>query len=233
MTAADDDNAHSLRRARTPVVAEVGVPPSKSIVNRALVCAALAEGTSEIVGVAPGDDTAAMISCLRRLGAHIGLHGDGASQIGDVVGTGGELTPGPLQLDAALAGTTSRFVTALCALGTGEYTVDGAPPLRGRPMGPLHDALTALGASVVSLDAPGHLPVTVAGPLRRADAVVMPGDVSSQYVTALMLIAPYVPGGLKLWLSSGLVVILDARAAALDLFLDLLAGGHGRVAAWA
>lgn len=205
MTAADDDNAHSLRRARTPVVAEVGVPPSKSIVNRALVCAALAEGTSEIVGVAPGDDTAAMISCLRRLGAHIALHDDGASQIGDVVGTGGELTPGPLQLDAALAGTTSRFVTALCALGTGEYTVDGAPPLRGRPMGPLHDALTALGASVVSLGAPGHLPVTVEGPLRRADAVVMPGDVSSQYVTALMLIAPYVPGGLKLWLSSGLV----------------------------
>jgi 3-phosphoshikimate 1-carboxyvinyltransferase len=72
-------------------------------------------------------------------------------------------------------------------------------------MGPLHDALGALGATVTSSETAGHLPVTVSGPLRRADAVVMPGDVSSQYVTALMLIAPYIPGGLKLWLSSGLV----------------------------
>jgi 3-phosphoshikimate 1-carboxyvinyltransferase len=122
-----------------------------------------------------------------------------------VAGTGAELAPGPLRLDAGLAGTTSRFLTALCTLGSGEYTIDGAPPLRARPMGPLHDALTALGASVEPGESAGHLPVTVAGPLRRADAVVMPGDVSSQYVTALMLIAPYVPGGLKLWLSSGLV----------------------------
>jgi 3-phosphoshikimate 1-carboxyvinyltransferase len=72
-------------------------------------------------------------------------------------------------------------------------------------MGPLHDALTALGATVRVAETEGHLPVTVAGPLRRADAVMMPGDVSSQYATALMLIAPYVPGGLKLWFSSGLV----------------------------
>ena len=72
-------------------------------------------------------------------------------------------------------------------------------------MGPLHDSLGALGATVTAGETAGHLPVTVAGPLRRADAVVMPGDVSSQYVTALMLIAPYIPGGLKLWLSSGLV----------------------------
>ena len=62
-------------------------------------------------------------------------------------------------------------------------------------MGPLHDSLAALGASVEPGERPGHLPVSVSGPLRRADAVVMPGDVSSQYVTAMMLIAPYVPGG--------------------------------------
>jgi 3-phosphoshikimate 1-carboxyvinyltransferase len=72
-------------------------------------------------------------------------------------------------------------------------------------MGPLHDSLAALGARVTPGETAGHLPVTVEGPLRRADAVVMPGDVSSQYITAMMLIAPYVPGGLKLWLSSGLV----------------------------
>mgnify|MGYP000002170294 CR=1 FL=1 len=194
-----------VRRADGPVIAQVAVPPSKSIVNRALVCAALADGTSEIVGVAPGDDTAAMIDCLQRLGCGIGVRIDGVHRIADVIGTGAVLTRGPLRLEAGLAGTTSRFVTALCALGVGEYTVDGAPPLRARPMGPLHDALGALGATVVHGETVGHLPVTVSGPLQRADAVVMPGDVSSQYVTALMLIAPYIPGGLKLWLSSGLV----------------------------
>jgi 3-phosphoshikimate 1-carboxyvinyltransferase len=196
---------YRVQRADGPVIAEVMVPPSKSIANRALVCASLAEGTSEIRGVAPGDDTTAMLDCLQRLGCGIGLRHDGAHLVADVIGTAGELTPGPLRLEAGLAGTTSRFVTALCTLGVGEYTIDGAPPLRGRPMGPLHDSLGALGATIVPGETAGHLPVTVSGPLRRADAVVMPGDISSQYVTALMLIAPYIPGGLKLWLSSGLV----------------------------
>jgi len=197
--------AYLVRRADGPVIAQVSVPPSKSIVNRALVCAALADGTSEIAGVAPGDDTTAMIDCLQQLGCGIGVRRDGERRIADVIGTGAELTPGPMRLDAGLAGTTSRFITALCALGDGEYTVDGAPPLRARPMGPLHDSLAALGATVVPGESVGSLPVTISGPLRRADAVVMPGNVSSQYVTALMLIAPYIPGGLKLWLSSGLV----------------------------
>lgn len=193
-----------IQRADGPVVADVHVPPSKSIANRALICAALADGASEIVGIAPGDDTSAMITCLQQLGAGIGLR-PGDAQTADVAGTGGVLAPGPMTLDAGLAGTTSRFVTALAALGAGGYTIDGRPPLRTRPMGPLHDSLAALGASVEPGEQPGHLPVTVSGPLRHADAVVMPGDVSSQYISAMMLIGPYVPGGLKLWLSSGLV----------------------------
>jgi len=194
-----------VRRADGPVIAEVAVPPSKSIVNRALICAALADGTSEINGVAPGDDTAAMIECLQQLGCGIGLRVEAGERIADVAGTAGMLAPGPMTLNAGLAGTTSRFVTALAALGAGEYTIDGAPPLRTRPMGPLHDSLAALGARVEPGETAGHLPVTVSGPLRRADAVVIPGDVSSQYITAMMLIGPYVPGGLKLWLSSGVV----------------------------
>jgi 3-phosphoshikimate 1-carboxyvinyltransferase len=72
-------------------------------------------------------------------------------------------------------------------------------------MGALHDSLVALGARVEPGEAWGSLPVTVSGPLRGADAVVMPGNVSSQYVTALMLVGPYVPGGLRLGLSSELV----------------------------
>ena len=200
-----NDEVARMRPAAGPIVADAVVPPSKSIVNRALICAALAAGTSEVHGVAPGDDTAAMIAGLEQLGCGIGLRVEAGHRIADVAGTGGVLAPGPMRLDAGLAGTTSRFLTALCTLGDGEYTIDGAPPLRGRPMGPLHDALGALGASVAAAEVDGHLPVTVSGPLRRADAIMMPGDVTSQFATALMLIAPYIPGGLKLWFTSGLV----------------------------
>ncbi len=224
------DQVHRVRRADAPVIADVAVPPSKSIANRALICAALAEGTSEVVGIAPGDDTRAMIACLQQLGAGIGERVDDGLLVADVAGTGGELTPGPMRLETGLAGTTSRFLTAVAALGTGEYTIDGLPPLRARPMGPLHDSLVALGATVTPAEIEGHLPVTVAGPLRTADAVVMPGDVSSQYVTAMMLIGPYVPGGLKLWLSTGLVSrpYLEITRAVMDAFGVLGVEVHAR-----
>lgn len=183
-----------------PLSADVHVPGSKSVANRALVCAALAEGTSELTGIAPGDDTAAMLDCLAVLGAGIAPAGDDAVT---VVGTGGRLAPGPRVLPARLAGTTSRFVTAVAALGRGPYTVDGLPPLRTRPMTPLHDALRALGASVTPGERWGHLPVTVAGPLDASSGrVAVRGDVSSQYITALMLIGPLLPHGLRIELTT-------------------------------
>ncbi len=194
-----------VRRADGPVVADVVVPPSKSIANRALICAALAAGESEIVGLAPGDDTNAMIDCLAALAIPVGVEDTDGMLTARVIGTGGSFPVGPIHLDTRLAGTTSRFITAVAALGPGPYTIDGEPPLRSRPMGPLHDSLHSLGARVEPGEEWGHLPVTVSGPLGGADAIVMPGDVSSQYVTALMLIAPMIRGGLSLGLSTALV----------------------------
>ncbi len=112
--------------------------------------------------------------------------------------------PGPRVLPTRLAGTTSRFVTALAALGVGPYVVDGSPPLRARPMAPLHDALAALGATLAG-ERVGHLPVTVSGPLRANERLEVRGDISSQFLTALMLIGPYVPGGLHITISTPLV----------------------------
>ena len=197
--------SHRVRRADGPVIADVVVPPSKSIANRALICAALADGESEITGVAPGDDTSAMLDCLDRLGIPVAVSKRDGNLVGAVVGSAGNLPAGPITLPTRLAGTTSRFITALAAIGPGPYLVDGDPPLRSRPMGPLHNSLIALGATLEPGDRPGHLPVTVSGPLRGADAVVMPGDVSSQYVSALMLVAPYIRRGLRLGLSTSLV----------------------------
>jgi len=198
-------DAIRIRRSDGPVIAEVTVPPSKSISNRALICAALADGESDIVGVAPGDDTVAMVDCLDQLGIPIGLTVDDGRSVARVAGCSGALGPGPVTLNTRLAGTTSRFITAVAALGEGPYLIDGEPPLRERPMGPLHDSLRALGADVEPREAWGQLPVTVSGPIGGADAIVMPGDVSSQYVTALMLIAPLIPRGLWLGLSTELV----------------------------
>ncbi|MET0578285.1 MAG: 3-phosphoshikimate 1-carboxyvinyltransferase [Ilumatobacteraceae bacterium] len=190
-----------MATATGPLDAVVTVPGSKSIANRALVCAALADGDSRLRGVPGGDDTVAMVRCLQALGVGVSLEADDAV----VAGSGGRLADGPIDLDAALAGTTSRFVTALAALATGPVTVDGAPPLRRRPMGPLHDALTALGVGVRADDGAGRLPVTITGPLTRGGTVTVPGDISSQYLTALMLIGPRLEGGLHVRLSTTLV----------------------------
>jgi len=197
--------SHRVRRADGPVIADVVVPPSKSIANRALICAALADGESEITGVAPGDDTSAMLDCLDRLGIPVAVSKRDGNLVGAVMGSAGNLPAGPITLPTRLAGTTSRFITALAAIGPGPYLVDGDPPLRSRPMGPLHNSLIALGATLEPGEQRGHLPVTVSGPLRGADAVVMPGNVSSQYVSALMLVAPYIRRGLRLGLSTSLV----------------------------
>lgn len=185
-----------------PLDATVEVPGSKSIANRALVCAALADGVSSLLGAPEGDDTEAMLDCLRALGLEV-------ERDGEVVSVSGGLAlfkKGPLTLSARLAGTTSRFVTALAALGPGPYTIDGFGPLRNRPMAPLHDALASMGVAVRPLEAKGHLPVAVHGPVDvTLDEVQLRGDVSSQYLTALMLIAPYFPKGLRFMLTTPLV----------------------------
>ena len=190
-----------VRTATGPVDASVDVPGSKSIANRALVCAALADGRSTIEGLPAGDDTAALVECLGAARDHRSSSTRTGRSSTDVAG---HSLPGPLTLPARLAGTTSRFVTALAALGPGPYVVDGDPPLRTRPMGPLHDALVELGASVRPLESPGRLPVEITGPA-TGGRVAVSGDVSSQFVTALMLIGPYLRGGLRIDLTSPLV----------------------------
>lgn len=183
-----------------PIDARVAVPGSKSITNRALICALLADGHSTLVGVAPGDDSTAMVDAVEALGGAIGLDGPETVHLD---GLGGSVRPLRRHLDAGLAGTTSRFLTAVAALGTEPITIDGEAPLRRRPMAPLHTALEQLGAAVRA-EPRGHLPVTITGPA-HGGTVRLPGDVSSQYVTALMLIGPLLSGGLVIDLTSPLV----------------------------
>ena len=169
-------DARVVERLAAPFVGEVELPGSKSITNRALVCAALLDGTSRIEGALLADDTEAMVSCLRALGVRVDVDGT-TMQV-----TGPPSWPDGAVLDARLSGTTSRFVLPIAALGSSTVTVDGGAPLRARPMGPTLDALRSLGATVEG-DA---LPVRVTGPISRGP-VSVPGDTSSQFVSGLLL----------------------------------------------
>ncbi|MFM9036375.1 MAG: 3-phosphoshikimate 1-carboxyvinyltransferase [Actinomycetota bacterium] len=185
-----------LSIAGGPIRATVEVPGSKSIANRALICAALAPGRSTVHHVATGDDTRAMLDGLGRLGVTVEQRGT------TVVIDGGSLRGGAT-IDARLAGTTSRFLTALAALDVEPTVVDGEAALRRRPMSELHDALRSLGADVRSVD--GCLPVTVSRAHLSGGRVEMRGDVSSQFVSALMMIAPCLSNGLRIDLTTPLV----------------------------
>jgi 3-phosphoshikimate 1-carboxyvinyltransferase len=127
------------------------------------------------------DDTEAMLGCLIRLG--VGVRVDPAGPVIEVDGTDGRPPDGPAQLDARLSGTTSRFVLPLLSLGRGRYRLDGAPPLRARPMDAVLDGLRQLGAAVEEEGVPGHLPVTVTAAGLRGGTVRIAGDASSQFVS--------------------------------------------------
>jgi 3-phosphoshikimate 1-carboxyvinyltransferase len=187
------------------VDAVVRPPGSKSITNRALLLAALASGTSTLHGLLESDDTAAMAGCVMALGADVRL--DPASGLATVVGLdgrpGGAAMDEPVALNARLSGTTARFVLAACSLGAGPYTVDGAVPLRARPMGDSIGTLGQLGATVS--DTGGGLPVTVSGGPVAGGAVTVHGEVSSQFLSGLLMAGACMPDGLTVSLTGEVV----------------------------
>jgi 3-phosphoshikimate 1-carboxyvinyltransferase len=187
-----------------PLDATVTVPGSKSLTNRALVCAALADGISTVDVALVADDVVAMREGLVALGA--GLQSSDGGRRLRVTGTGGRLRPGPVTLDVRQSGTTSRFLLPVVALGSGPYRVDGAPSLRARPMGPVLDGIRALGATVEDEGEPGRLPVTVVAPGGLAGGdVAVAGDTSSQFLSGLLLAAPCTRDGVRLTVTTPLV----------------------------
>lgn len=196
-----------------PLDATVTVPGSKSLTNRALVCAALAEGHSRLSGLLVADDTEAMTDCLGRLGIAVSRPATAAADELDVEGCGGVLPDAAVgaRLDARLSGTTSRFLLPVLALGPGPTRLDGAPPLRARPMADGIVALSQLDAKVVEEGEAGRLPVTVRGPGPRAGrppsqpVLRVAGDASSQFLSGLLMAAPARRGGLRLQVEGGLV----------------------------
>jgi 3-phosphoshikimate 1-carboxyvinyltransferase len=186
-----------------PFDATVTIPGSKSITNRALLVAALARGTSRVSGVLRADDTEAMLEALRALGVGLEVSDDGTTVV--LAGVDGRFPVAAAEVDARQAGTVARFVAPALAAGAGEYRLDGHPQLRARPLGPLVASLRALGVEVTET-VPGHLPIVVrAAGGWRGGSVEVAGDVSSQYLSGLLIAGPCATEGLRVTVTTELV----------------------------
>ena len=169
---------------------DVVLPGSKSLTNRALMVAALAPGQSVLTGVGLSDDTRAMIGALKLLGVSCTIEGTTVT----VVGRGSDLALPTEPLDANQSGTSARFLLPLLAIAGGG-TLTGHEQMRGRPMGELAQALRELGAEVDT----DVLPQTVSGQITGRE-VSIGAEVSSQFISGLLLAAPAFPNGLDLTL---------------------------------
>jgi 3-phosphoshikimate 1-carboxyvinyltransferase len=181
--------AQLLITPKLPLDAELAVPGSKSLTNRALLVAALADGNSQLSDCLVAEDSAVMIAALRQLGIPVVANGTTIS----VHGQGGRLAASA-DLDLRLSGTAIRFLTALVTLGRGRYRLDGNARMRQRPIQDLLDALAPLGVTAWSELDTGCPPVIVEAGGLRGGLTQLKGDSSSQYLSALLMAAPYAEG---------------------------------------
>ncbi len=161
----------------------VEAPPSKSVTHRMVTLAALAEGTTTIRNPLASDDTLATLNAVNMLGANT------EQGVDQWTVEGGSLKAPAKAVHCGESGTTIRFMTAVCGLVDGPVRLTAGPSLSRRPMGPLLDALNSLG--VEAHGEHGHPPITVdgRGGIGGGEAA-LPGDVSSQFVSAMLLVAP-------------------------------------------
>lgn len=174
----------------------VAAPSSKSYTVRALMCAALAKGESVIINPLRSDDTDAAMNVLRKIGVDI-IEEDGRWRV-----RGGQFKAPAEDLFCGDSAATLRFMTALCSIIPGECRLTAGPSLIKRPVKPLVDALQQMGVKAsCSGDFP---PVVVESDAIHGENVFMPGNISSQYVSALLLAAPFSQHGVTIELTTGL-----------------------------
>ena len=222
-----ESSSITIRPVSRPIRGRISPPGSKSITNRALVCAALANGTSTLTGALDSEDTRVMIESLGRLGINVESRDEGTTLL--VHGCDSQIPAKQADLFVGNSGTTIRFLTAMCTLGHGTYRLDGIPRMRQRPIGDLLDALNQLGADCRGenrhrlrfsrLDAqcdqlgadlrgelrPGFPPVTVRANGLRVGRASIQGTISSQYLSGLLMAAPRAAADVELAVEGDLV----------------------------
>jgi len=190
-------NTVSLQPLNAPVTAEVTVPGSKSYTIRALLLAALTPKTAnqpvKVINPLFSDDTKAILECLKALGIQTALTTDKAGhQCVEVHGSLDDIQDRDYTLNADLSAATLRFLVALSAVIPGRQVLLGKEGLNNRPVRDLVDSLRALGASIEYLEKDGYPPVRVTSNRIEADVITVSGSTSSQYISALMMIAPLI-----------------------------------------
>jgi len=192
-----------------PLNATVRVSGSKSLTNRALLIAALADGTTRITNALFSDDSKYFAKALQTLGFDIQL--DEANHEMTVTGLGGKIPANKAELFIGNAGTAARFLSAFLTLGSGEYILDGEPRMRERPIGDLVDALHQLGVEIDSLSARERdgvreicPPVEIFAKGLLGGKTKIAGNISSQFLSALLMVAPYAQSPIEIELTTDL-----------------------------
>ncbi len=208
--------AVSLSPLERPVDAEIAIPGSKSFTNRALVMAAMADGTSEINGILKSDDSYWCLDAFKKLGVHCHVNGETVR----IEGASGEWPVRECELYIGAAGTSARFLPgALAVAHSGQWLLRGSRRLSQRPLRPLLDALHTLGADIQSLREPGQLPLRIHGRGLSGGRVEISGKISSQFLSGLLIAAPYAEGPVEIVVSDEIVqhayvrITLDMMAA--------------------
>ena len=180
-----------LTKENIKEIVSIQLPSSKSISNRVLIINALSENSELPLNVSDCDDTNVMIQWL-------------ASK--------------PHTVDIGAAGTAMRFSTALLAVSEGEHIITGSPRMKQRPVAVLVDALRSIGADISYMENEGFPPLKIQGnPALRGGEITLRGDVSSQFISALLMIGPYLQNGLKLNLTGDII-----SRAYIDMTIDLM-----------
>ena len=175
-----------------PLNASIRVPGSKSLNNRALLIAALANGTTKLTNALFSDDSCYLLEALQTLGFHVIL--DTKNTCITITGLGGSIPTKQADLYIGNAGTAARFLSAFLTLGNGTYTLDGDSRMRERPIGDLVNALIQLGANVDVINRHQSFicpPIKITASGLSGGKTTITGNISSQFLSALLMTAPY------------------------------------------
>jgi 3-phosphoshikimate 1-carboxyvinyltransferase len=195
---------YEVKTINHPLDCTVDVPGSKSITNRALLMAALANGKSVLNGVLFSNDSRYFLTSLISLGYIIEVNE--VENYVAINGHGADIPKKNATIDVGSAGTAARFLTAMLALSDGEYIINASEQMKKRPMLPLFEALTAMGAEFTFIEKNGHLPVKVKGAAFNGAVPASEVDIdiseSTQFLSALLMVAPMLENGLKINITS-------------------------------
>jgi 3-phosphoshikimate 1-carboxyvinyltransferase len=200
-----DKNIYRVHTLHKPVDWTLEVPGSKSMTNRALLMAALADGKSKLTGVLFSDDSRNFLGSLESLGFEVKI--DEAAKTVEVEGLNGEIPVSEGEIYVGSAGTAARFLTAMLALSKGTYIINCSEQMKKRPMKPLFDVLTDMGAEISYIENEGFLPIKIKGIGDCVDQnenlkVELDISKSTQFLSALLLISPMLKQGINIEITS-------------------------------